>query len=628
MSAPAFRALRRVALLSDFCEAGPSRPRTLRTSAALSAKSAPIAGRVRTRLQTERPLGVEATDSPGRRSRYDKESQSLSSRFRVRDERPKKSVSLNQLLDKGTLPWDVPAEDLYAVSGAVKWCLSDPSGNRDRLALRLVHIHLSLTLEPTPHTARYQAQRSHQYAWFMSQFLNADGELTPALHGNAQSLLERQMAERVPFQPWIVGRVLAALRPSLSDVLPLLPELDSRNYATMLRVMIQDYAPPPADIRAYVAQTQGPEEQWSYEVLAALVYSYFPSLDFRGALVALSALRSRVQKDKEAALRDGRPWPPENLDVVMTSYTDVMSLWSRSRFHRTKRNPRLNSTVPSKLAVDLVQLLRTGNEEVQLPSGFLNTWFNAERIAQNHENVNRVWQYLSGSTIDQTLAGHIARPVDRDAIIAFLKYLKIHKAEAQHHNLRPLLAHLPVQDGNVLNAFLAVLGVHPDLNLIIAILQSDLSLDPRGIDLCSAAVIYRLRDILAQPWTTQSIVVDGFKFPRDSGGAGNNISAREWEWISQLLGHRGSPTQMPLSTPMAELEERADGIAPQFAKHYGPMSRVIVNKDSIDKKVETVRPVLTEAIKQVTQVLALREGIEAEALKADLEEAKRLLQSN
>lgn len=549
----------------------------------------------------------------------------------MRDEREKTKVTINQLLDQGTLPWDVPAADMYAVSGAVKWCLNDPSGKRDRLALRIVHTHLSLTLQPTPHTLAYQKKRSHQYAWFMSQFLRDEGELPAAMHANAQSLLQRQLAERVPFQPWIVGRVIAALRPQLADVLPLFPELDDRNFANMVRIIIKDYAPPPADIRAYVEETQGSEETWGYDVLAAIVYSYFPSLDFRGALVALGALRTKMQNDKAAALASGQPWPPSDatLEVIKSSYTDVMSLWSRSRFHRTKRNPRLNSTVPSKLAADLVQLLRVGDEEVKLPPAFLNTWFNAERIAQNHTNVNLVWQHMAGSSIDETLDGHIARPVDRDAIIAFLKYLKVHKTEAQHHNLRPLLAHLPFRDGNVLNGFLAVLGVHPDLNLIIAILQSDLHLDPRGIDLCSAAVIYHLRNIIGQPWATQSIFVDGFKFPMSSGGAGLNISLREWDWISRLIGRRGETTQMPLSTPTAELEERASVtvVDPSMDKWYGPTSRVIVDKDTLDIKVKRVRPALTDAIKHVTQVLAKREGVDPEVLQADLDDAERLVHS-
>lgn len=615
MSAPAFRALRRISLLSELCEAGPSRPRAFRTSAALAAKP----------VSSERPLGVEAADSPKRRTKYKARPQRLSSQFQVREGKTRTKVKLNQLLDADTLPWDVPAGDMYAVSGAVNWCLADPSGNRDRLALRIVHQHLSLTLEPTPHTAKYQASRSHQFAWFMSQFLKE--ELTLSLHENAQSLLQRQMAEQVPLQPWIVGRVLAALRPPLNEILPLLPELDSRNYASMLRVMIQDYAPPPEEIRAYVAQTQGPEEEWSYDILAALVYSYFPSLDFRGALVALGALRSKAQKDKATALEKGEPWPPtdESLDVLKTSYADVMSLWSRSRFHRTKRNPRINSAVPSKLAADLVQLLRTGDENVDLPPAFLNTWFNAERIAQNHTNVNRVWEYMSGSTIDATIEGQIARPVDKDAIIAFLKYLKVHKTEAERHDLRPLLAHLPLRDANVLNAFLAVLGVHPDLNLVIAILQSDLYLDARGVDLCSAAVVYHLRSILAQPWATRSVFVDGFKFPIDTGGKGYNITLGEWDWVAKLISFHGTPTNMPLSTPTAEVERADIEVDPKFGKWYGPMSRAVAEKDELDKKVEQVRPALTNAVKHVTQVLAKRDGVDPAVLTADLEEAKRLI---
>ncbi|EKD02766.1 hypothetical protein A1Q2_02996 [Trichosporon asahii var. asahii CBS 8904] len=625
MSAPTFRALRRVSLLSELCEAGPSRPRSLRTSAALAAK--PVLGRFP--MEHDKPLSVEATDRPKRRTKYGTGAQRLSSQYQVREGKAKTKVLLNQMLDDGTLPWDVPGDDMYAVSGAVNWCLSHPSGKRDRLALRLVHTHLSLTLEPTPHTARYQASRSHQYAWFMSQFLRAD-ELTETLHSNAQSLLQRQMTERVPLQPWIVGRVLAALRPPLNDILPLLPELDNRNYASMLRLMIQDYAPLPSELREYVATTRGPEEEWSYDVLAALVYSHFPSLDFRGALVALGALRTKAQKDKAAALKNGQLWPPTDgsLDVLKTSYADVMSLWSRSRFHRTKRNPRLNSTVPSKLAADLVQLLRADEEEVELAPAFLNTWFNAERIAENHTNVNKVWEHISGSSIDATLEGHIARPVDRDAIVAFLKYLKVHKTEAERHNLRPLLAHLPFRDGSVLNAFLAVLGVHPDLNLVIAILQSDLYLDPRGVDLCSAVVIYHIRRLLSQPWTTRSVFVDGFKFPMDSGARGNNISFKEWDWIAKLLGHQGTPTAMPLTTPTAELEERAEvSENPKWSKWYGPMSRVVVGKDALDEKVSRVRPALTEAIKHVSQVLAKRDGVDPLVLQTDLEEAQRLIKS-
>lgn len=627
MSAPGFRALRRVSLLSEYCEAGPSRPRTLRTSAALAAKPAPLPGQLQTKHN--KSLGVEATDNPKRRTKYMAGSQKLSSQYKVREGKTRTKVLLNQMLDSDTLPWDVPGGDMYAVSGAVNWCLSDPSGKRDRLALRLVHTHLSLTLEPTPHTARYQASRSHQYAWFMSQFLRAD-EFTESLHKNAQSLLQRQLTERVPLQPWIVGRVLSALRPPLNDILPLLPELDSRNYASMLRLMVQDYAPLPSELREYVATTQGPEGEWSYDVLAALVYSHFPSLDFRGALVALGALRSKAQKDKAVALEKGEPWPPTDgsLDVLKSSYTDVMSLWSRSRFHTTKRNPRINSAVPSKLAADLVQLLRAGEEEVELPPGFLNTWFNAERIAQNDANVNRVWEYMSGSSIDATLEGKIARPVDRDAIIAFLKYLKVHKTEAERHNLRPLLAHLPFRDGSVLNAFLAVLGVHPDLNLVIAILQSDLYLDPRGVDLCSAVVIYHLRSILAQPWMTRSIFVDGFKFPTDSGGRGLNISLQEWDWVAKLLGRQGTPTSMPLSTPTAELEERADiDVNPRGSKWYGPMSRAVVGKDDLDEKVSSIRPALTEAIRHVTEILAKRDGVDPLVLQMDLEEAQRLIKS-
>lgn len=537
---------------------------------------------------------------------------------------------INDYLDPGSLPWDVRGTSLRAAYGAVQWCLADVTGARARMALRIAHTHLSLTLEPAPHTERYQARRSVQYGLLLAAFLRdapgCDPHLTAVNHDSAWTLLRRQRTEQVPLSAWVAPRVLNVLRPGLREFLPLLPEMRERDYAQMLRLLVKDYAPEPAALRQLVTNARGPEERWGYDVHAALVYSHFPSVDFRGALVALGALKAKVMRDKEEALREGRPWPPPDITVVEASYAEVMALWSQSRFTRTKRNARLNSTVPAKLAADLVSVLRGADGgDVTLPGPFLNAWFNAERIAQNHAHLDKVWRFMSGSSIDETLDGHIARPVDREALIALLKYLKVHKTEVHAHgSLRRLFRHLPAGDGGVLNAFIGVLEVRPDLGLLAAVLRSELPLDPRGIDLTCVTLIYQLRRIVAQPWTTQPVVVDRLRFPAVSGAATNNIARVEWDWVAKLLAHRNAPTSLPFSLPTAEFEEMA--FSPAESEHYGGMIRAVGRKDRLDERVDSTRRVLADVIERTAEVLARREGKSAEDVKSDLDQARSVVE--
>lgn len=310
-----------------------------------------------------------------------------------------------------------------------------------------------------------------------------------------------------------------------------------------------------------------------------LVEAYGQAGDMRGMLDVLSRHRYRYRARSGTSSKRESPNPEPGSRGVLSLYLQAIRQWISNPSIRRKRR---GSLFPRILAKDLVELY--GGYE-NLPTPWLNSWMNAERIANDTEAAMTVWQ-LIGPRADH---------------VSYATYFRLSKQllSSPTANLRATVSDLVayqnrMESGSIetVEAGLSAAFQHDDLPLALFLARqivakntkAVIQLKPteRTIDILAAGLVRAWRRGGLEGTMGQSPIIgistiipistdtrtngpSGSGRGRGSGrGSPEYIVRDEWDIISTRLGDPS--LALPLSRPLARLSTQSQSQSQRASK--------------------------------------------------------------
>lgn len=159
---------------------------------------------------------------------------------------------------------------------------------------------------------------------------------------------------------------------------------------------------------------------------------------------------------------------------ISKPYTGLLRAWIRQFADDPSR---ISSPVPGEIAQEYLAIIG----KMPIPTSFLNSWMNAERLAGNIANAESIWNMFDTSSTPSHSNGWPRSIPDKDSWVCWMKMRKSLSSPIPHReSVRRIVNTLPQEDVSttLLNAVLSSMvttsqnGLCDDLPLLLLVLRS------------------------------------------------------------------------------------------------------------------------------------------------------------